>query len=204
MKTNFTEMLIAANGIAPEDFQSWVFCENMTFNAPGKWWGDYGQRDFPHEGIDLCLYIDGAGRLCRLDEQTRIPAMHDGVVKAMFNDYLGRAVIIEHDAGKGEKEKYLSAYAHTTPRAQIQLGAKVKRGCIIATIADTRKSKANILPHLHYSLGRPSPDLVYDHFVWNFMLDRALVTLLDPMEMIDGPCQVLASQDHRCHKALGQ
>lgn len=198
MKTNFTEMLIAANGIAPGDFQSWVFCENMMFNALGKWWGDYGQRDFPHEGIDLCLYMDGAGRLRRLDEQTRIPAMHDGVVKALFDDYLGRAVIIEHEDCKDGSEKYLSAYAHTAPQAEIQPGAKIKRGDIIATIADTSKSKARILPHLHYSLGRPSPNLVYDPFVWNIMRDPKLVTLNDPFEMVDGPGQVLASNDHRC------
>lgn len=195
MKTKFTEMLIAANDIVPEDFKSWVFYESMTFNALGKWWGDYGQRDFPHEGIDLCLYLDGAGRLCRLSEQTRIPAMHDGMVKALFDDYLGQAVIIEHEVGKGEGGKYLSAYAHTTPRTEIQPGAEVKRGDIIATVADTRKSKAKILPHLHYSLGRPSPNLVYDSFVWNIMRDQDLVSLLDPMQMIDVPHQVMASHD---------
>lgn len=204
MKANFTEMLIAANRIAREDFHSWVFCENMTFNATGKWWGDYGSRDFPHEGIDLCLYIDGTGRLCRLDEQTRIPAMHDGVVKALFDDYLGQAVIIEHDGGEAESGTYLSAYAHTVPQAEIKPGVAVKRGSIIATIADTRKSKGKILPHLHYSLARPSPNLVYDRFVWNIMRDPDLVTLLDPLEMIDGPLQVLASQDHRCRKLLGE
>jgi murein DD-endopeptidase MepM/ murein hydrolase activator NlpD len=190
MKTNFTEMLIAANGIAPEDFQSWVFFESMTFNATNKWWGDYGLRDFPHEGIDLCLYIDGAGRLCRLNAKTRIPVMHDGMVKALFDDYLGRAVIIEHGGGK-----YISAYAHTAPLSEIQPGAEVRRGNIIATIADTRNFKANIFPHLHYSLGRPSQNLAYDSFVWNIMRDQDLVSLLDPMQMIDGPHQVMSSHE---------
>lgn len=193
-------MLIAANGIDPDDFQRWAFCEGMMFDAPGKWWGDYGKRDFPHEGLDLCLYTDSAGKLCHLDEKTRIPAMHDGVVKALFTDYLGQAVIIEHEDGEGDGGKYLSAYAHTNPQAGIQPGAMVKRGDIIATIADTRRSKAKILSHLHYSLGRPSQNLLYDSFVWNIMRDPNLMTLLDPLDAIDWPVQVLASHHRHCRK----
>ena len=177
----------------PADFQSWVFFEEMLFNAQRKWWGDYGLRDFPHEGIDLCLYADGAGELCRLNANTRIPAMHDGVVKAFFKDYLGQAVIIEHLDGSGAQGRYLSAYAHINPRPGIEPGAMVKRGDIIATIADTRRSKANILPHLHYSLGRPSPDMVYDPFEWNLMRNPDLVILLDPIALIELPSQIPAS-----------
>ena len=69
----------------------------MMFNSPGKWWGDLGQRDFPHEGIDFCFYRDDSGRIVRLDQKTRLPAMHNGIVRSMFTDYLGQAVIIEHD-----------------------------------------------------------------------------------------------------------
>jgi murein DD-endopeptidase MepM/ murein hydrolase activator NlpD len=194
MKTDFTDILITANAMDPDDFQSWMFYEEMLFNAPGKWWGDYGRRDFPHEGIDLCLYADGVGKICRLGANTYIPAMHEGVVKALIKDYLGQAVIIEHLDGAGAKESYLSAYAHISPRPGIKPGAMVKRGDIIATIADTHRSKANILPHLHYSLGRPSPAMIYDPFKWNLMRDPDLVTLIDPLDLIGWPTQVLTSK----------
>lgn len=200
MATNFTETLLRANDIEPDDFKSWVFCKEMTFNAPGKWWGDHGQREFPHEGIDLCLYADSTGDICRLDHQTLIPAMHDGVVKALFKDYLGQAVIIEHEDGQTSGEKYLSAYAHTVPKPGIQPGVAVNRSDIIATIADTCGAKAKILPHLHYSLGRPSPDLAYDPFVWNIMRDPMRVTLLDPMAAVEWPVQVLAAQSGYCRE----
>ena len=191
-------MLIEANGLAAGDFHAWVFCPGMRFGSPDKWWGDHGRRDFPHEGIDFCLYRDGAGPIVRLDHNTRIPVMHGGIVRAMFTDYLGQAVIIEHENHRDKNGKFLSVYAHTKPLDGIQPGAAVKEGDIIATIADTRRSKAKILPHLHFSLGLPSPALVYEPFVWNMMRDPALVTLLDPQDVIDRPCQVLDDRHQNC------
>ena len=194
-KTVFTARLIKANGLDPDDFQSWAFWPGMLFNSADKWWGDYGRRDFPHEGVDFCLYKDLSGRVRRLDEQTRIPVMHDGVVRALYNDYLGHAVVLEHENIPGRNGKMLSVYAHTKPDADIRPGVFVKAGDIIATIADTRRSKANILPHLHISFGVPSPTLVYNPFVWNSMRDPQLVRLRDPLELIDRPHVVLDFQD---------
>ena len=55
-KTRFTARLIETNGFDPHDFKCWVFSPGMRFNAPDKWWSDYGRRDFPHEGLDFCLF----------------------------------------------------------------------------------------------------------------------------------------------------
>ena len=193
--TAFTEMLVEANRLNPDDFQSWVFSPGMLFNSPDKWWGDHGRRDFPHEGVDLCLYQDADGQVRRFGENTRIPVMHDGVVKALFTDYLGRAVILEHAGAEGDNGRLLSVYAHTRPEKHITPGVVVKAGEIIAVIADTRRSKANILPHLHVSFGIPSPALVYDPFVWNSMRDPGQVTLVDPLGAIDRSCRVLDTND---------
>lgn len=59
------------------------------------WWGDCGERDNPHEGLDLCLYRNMEDDILRLDEKTNIPAMSDGVVVKIINDFLGRSVILE-------------------------------------------------------------------------------------------------------------
>jgi hypothetical protein len=193
-KSRFTEMLIQVNTLDPQDFKYWAFCPGMLFGSTDKWWGDHGHRDFPHEGIDFCLYEDRSGRLLRLDAQTRIPAMDDGVVRAIFTDYLGQAVIIEHETAQSGNGSYVSVYAHTKPREGLRPGVIVQEGDIIATIADTRRSKARILPHLHLSLGRPSPDLVYENFIWNIMRDPDRVALLDPMEAINGPWRELDSK----------
>ena len=194
VKNRFTEMLLDANRIAAAAFKCWVFRPGMQFNSPRKWWGDCGPRDFPHEGVDFCLYEDCSGQVHRLDGKTRIPVMADGVFRAMFKDYLGQALIVEHDDLKGGGP-YLSIYAHTRPREGLRRGHAVRAGDIIATIADTRHSKAKILPHLHLSIGRPSPDLVYENFVWNIMRDPGRVTLLNPMDAIDGPWRTFATEE---------
>ena len=186
-KTRFTAMLIESNGLDPHDFHRWVFRPGMRFHSPHKWWGDLGRRDFPHEGIDFCLYMDGSGRVRRLDQQTRIPVMHDGVVRSVFADYLGHALVIQHKQPQPDVGRLISIYAHTRPLEHIEPGVLVRQGDIIATIADTSRSKAKILPHLHLTLGHPSPDLVYEKFVWNDMRDPDLVALLNPQGVIDWP-----------------
>lgn len=193
-KTRFTAMLIEANGLDPNDFKCWVVSPGMLFGAPHKWWGDYGRRDFPHEGIDFCLYRNGEGNLRRLDESTRIPVMHDGRVRSLFADYLGQGIVIEHDCTSATPERSISIYAHTKPLDGILPGVNVREGDIIATIADTVRSRTNILPHLHFSFGRPSPDIGYDPFVWNTMRDPGLVTLSNPQSLIDRPFELVGHE----------
>jgi murein DD-endopeptidase MepM/ murein hydrolase activator NlpD len=197
-KTRFTRMMIQANNLNPANFESWLFCQGMLFGSPDKWWGDHGLRGFPHEGIDFCLYSDPSGQIRRLNEQTRIPVMHDGLVRAMFTDYLGQAIVIEHEYGHHQNGKFLTVYAHTNPQDGIRPGVAVNEGDIIATIADTKHSKAKILPHLHLSFGLPSPALRYDPFVWDIMRDAGRITLLDPFDAIDWHCRKLDSDNSGC------
>jgi len=196
--TRFTRMLIQDNGLDRNDFESWVFCPGMLFGSPDKWWGDRGKRDFPHEGIDFCLYRNRNMQVLPIEAQTRIPVMHTGVVRALFTDFLGQAVIIEHETSERETGTFLSVYAHTNPLDGIQTGKIVKQGDIIATIAETHRSKAKILPHLHVTIGIPAPDFTYEPFEWNSMRNPALVTLLNPKGLIDWPCQVLDAATLDC------
>ena len=195
----FTELLLQANGLDSGDFHCWIFCPGMAFRSMDKWWGDRGRRDFPHEGVDFCLYLDRNLRVRRLDETTRIPVMRRGVVRTLFDDYLGRAVIIEHAPAEPETEIYLSVYAHTTPEKHLRPGVKVVPGDIIGTIADTRRSRAKILPHLHLTLAQATPDLIYESFVWDRMRDSDRVALLDPLPRIDGPYKEPEPGDAVCH-----
>lgn len=184
-KPRFSEIIVKANGLAQNGFDCWVFCPGMQFSAPDKWWGDYGPRDFPHEGIDICLYADRSGRVLRLDQDTQIPVLDDGVVRAVFSDYLGKAIIVEHENPAGDPVTFLSIYAHTNPLTGVGVGARVREAEVIATIADTSRSKANIRPHLHFSIGLPSPSLSYESFVWNIMRNPEMVTLLDPLAVTE-------------------
>jgi len=193
-------MLIKENPLDQSGFERWIFCHGMLFNSPDKWWGDHGLRDYPHEGIDLCLYKDQVNSIRRINEKTRIPVMQDGVVKAMFKDYLGKALIIEHVHSGNDTIRFISFYAHTNPRPEIKDGVVVKEGDVIATLADTSNSKSNIIPHLHFSLGLPSKSFSYDGFVWNTIRKPEMITLLDPLAIIDWPYQMLDTLNSACRE----
>jgi len=201
-KSRFTEMLIEENALDQSGFERWIFCHGMQFNSPDKWWGDHGLRDYPHEGIDLCMYKDRSSRIRRINEKTRIPVMQNGIVKAIFKDYLGEAILIEHEHPGGSTGRLLSFYAHTDPCPEIEDGAIVKEGDVIATLADTSNSKSNIMPHLHFSLGLPSKVFSYDGFVWNTIRQPEMMTLLDPLAVIDWPYQVLDAENPACRELL--
>ena len=182
-------MLVNANPSILDNFDAWVFDAGMLFGSQDKWWGDLGQRDFPHEGMDFCRFRDRSGHTRRLDPRTRIPVMFDGVVRAVFKDYLGRAIVVEHDIpvdGNASKGGLLTVYAHTRPMESVKPGWVVSLGDIIATIAGTRHSKANILPHLHLTVAIPEPGFSFDALVWNVMRDPARITLLNPWHILDG------------------
>lgn len=191
-------MLIDENGLDRKGFDGWVFCPGMPFNSLEKWWGDHGRRAYPHEGVDFCLYRDHAGQTRRLDKTSRIPAMHDGVLKAVFTDYLGEALIIEHDNPTGDDHRFLSIYAHTRPLTGVDIGTVIKKGDIIATLADTVGSKSGIIPHLHFSLGIPAPFFSYDPFTWKTIQTPEMITLLDPLQIIDGSSHTLESANSFC------
>jgi murein DD-endopeptidase MepM/ murein hydrolase activator NlpD len=126
--------------------------------------------------------------------------MENGVVKALFKDYLGLAIIIDHEPAAGSSERLLSVYAHTHPSPKIEIGVTVNEGDIIATLADTGHSKANILPHLHFTLGLLSELLSYKGFVWNTIRNPKMITLIDPLAVIDWSYQAMAAGDPGCRE----
>lgn len=186
----FTHRLIRENHLDRTGFQRWIFHSGMLFNAPDKWWGDFGRRDFPHEGLDFCLYRDKDGRIASLDETTRIPAVKTGRVMAVFKDYLGQAVVVEHPPAGSESQRWLTFYAHTHPVEGLAVGTVVTEGEVIATLADTSRSKAGILPHLHFSLGLTSAKISYQWFEWNVIRSDD-ITLRDPLSVLDGAYEIM-------------
>ena len=197
-KSRFTSMLIETNALDQSGFECWLFCRGMLFNSGEKWWGDFGRRVDPHEGLDLCLYRDRAGKTRRVGMDTRIPVMQDGEVKAVIRDYLGHALIIEHECPGSDTGRLTSFYAHTVPRPSIVAGTVLKAGDIIATLADTGNSKSKILPHLHLSFGLPSKSFSYEEFTWDRFRDPSMMVLLDPLPVLDWPYQALDAANPAC------
>lgn len=94
-ETLFSEHLVTCNSLRQAGLEQWAFYPGMLFGATEKWWGDRGRRPRPHEGIDLCLYTDKAGRAFRLHESSRIPVMLDGEIVKIEEDFLGKSVYLD-------------------------------------------------------------------------------------------------------------
>ena len=176
--------MIKENALDKDGFKGWVFCPGMLFNSTDKWWGDLGKRDKPHEGLDLCLYKDRKDTILRLGEKAKVPVIYDGTVVGIVDDFLGKSVIIEHLFSDCGNNRLCSIYGHTIPEDHIHVGNLVKEGNVIATLADSTRSRTNIFPHLHISLGWTTKETSYDKLDWKNIGAPNTLTLLDPMQVV--------------------
>jgi hypothetical protein len=129
--SRFTAHLVRENGLAGERLAHWVLRPGMLFGAAGKWWGDGGKRIAPHEGLDLCFYRDQAHEIHRLHPGIRIPAMYEGTVVRMLDDFLGRTVVIAHRLPEVDITCY-TIYGHTVPREGLHVDRLVREGEVVA------------------------------------------------------------------------
>ncbi|NNL42929.1 MAG: M23 family metallopeptidase [Desulfobacterales bacterium] len=180
-KPRFTENLIRENALDENGFKEWLFYPGMLFNAVEKWWGNYGKRDKPHEGLDLCLYRDHRGNRGQLDEKTKIPAIYGGTVVGIINDFLGKSVIIDHYLTDSDHNSFCTIYGHIKPRKRLQNGQMVREGEIIATLAGLHNSLVTIFPHLHISLGWAAKLISYDKLNWKSIGAPNTLTLMNPL-----------------------
>ncbi len=128
----------------------WLFHCGMLFAGKDKWWGDFGLRSTVHEGIDITYFRARPDDLQWFHAGIRIPAMEDGRVINICNDFLGRTLVIEPLGAESFKSRIVHAYAHILPEGHIRPGRLIQRHEIIAGVCDTRKNPA-LLPHLHFS-----------------------------------------------------
>ena len=199
-KSRFTEFFIQANGLGGNRFDEWLFLPGMLFQAPDKWWGNRSKRDHPHEGLDLGLYRDRQGNIRQLDEATQIPAMYGGMVVKVLDDFLGQSVIMEHVLPENETRKVITIYGHTIPHANLKAGRSFKQGDIIATLANRKKSKIDIDPHLHISTAWTLRPGSYENLNWNTIGASDTLTLFDPLEVMDLPHSILDGDFYNGHR----
>ncbi len=184
-KSRFTEIFIRENALETAGFDEWIFLPGMMFRAQDKWWGDRGKREMAHEGIDLCLYKDRQDRIHRLKKNAKIPAMYSGKIVGILDDFLGKSVIIEHAFPQKNDIRFCTIFGHTEPHDGMHAGRIVKEGDIIATIADTRRSKSSITPHLHLSIAWTSGSIPFEKLDWESIGASKALTLFDPLQIMD-------------------
>ena len=130
----------------------WLFYDGMLFGSKKKWWGDFGLRSNLHEGIDIAMYKDKHGKIKYFDTNIKIPAMANGNIINICNDFLGKSIVIEHELKSDKNLKIILIYAHVCVLKNIYIGRKIKKGDTLATVCDTSTKKSKIPCHVHISI----------------------------------------------------
>ena len=186
MKSGFTDYFVRENGLdAFEGFREWLLCPGMLFDASEKWWGDFGVRDVLHAGVDLCCYRTSKEEIIYLNGDTKIPAMYDGVLVGVINDFLGKSLVLKHPIPDIEVVDFITVYGHTHPEQGIHIGKAYREGETIACVADVGSSRSGIRAHLHISIGLLSKPISYERLNWENMSDPDTMILIDPLQVID-------------------
>lgn len=180
---------MGANRLKAGRVARFVFFEGMLFGSRKKWWGNPGLRPFAHEGLDLCFFETPAGELRRLDETIGVPALYDGRVVHMTDDFLGRTVVFRHDFP--DHPPCLSLYGHLHPDRDLKTGDHVRAGEIFARIAGFKDKKKLVVPHVHISIADPMRLPPANRLEWDFLntVDRSV--FIDPLSVIQSEYRVM-------------
>ncbi|MBW2654603.1 MAG: M23 family metallopeptidase [Deltaproteobacteria bacterium] len=169
------------NGMGNGQKIQWLFHCGMLFLSKDKWWGDFKFRHSAHEGIDITYYRIRPDKLHNFDNSIRVPAMENGIILNICNDFLGQTLVVEHENSLLFNRRLLFAYAHIIPEKNLKIGQVVKKGQVIATVCDTYKNP-QLPPHLHFSCFEVLKKIPPEHLDWNlFFSDNLDVNLLHPI-----------------------
>ena len=189
--SRFCEFVVNHNNLLEQGFVQWAFYPGMLFQSMERWWDNGGNRDKPHEGIDLCLYCDSSGNTHWLDTATRIPIMYTGLIKIIIDDYLGKTVFIGHDIHDGRGNQLYTIYGHVVLLEGIESGMIMEEGRIFASITDVEKKRLSILPHVHISVALIPESFPAEHLDWKIMNESPDITLLNPLDVLNGDYTIL-------------
>ena len=185
MPASFTAHLTQLNQLDEQGFQHWFWRPGMLFAAERTWWGREAARIRIHEGLDICLFVDGSGVCRSLAAGTMIPVILAGKVLAVFADFLGHSIVVAHSLKQGGR-RLCSVYAHVLPEAGIKPGHRCQEGEVIARIAPNLKPAPPV--HLHLTtfwLAGRAPQAT--RWSWSLIGDLASIRLCDPLEFIGRP-----------------
>ena len=181
----FSKSLIRCNGLERLGFERWIFYPGMLFKAEDLWWAEGRRRRSPHEGLDICLYVDSEGQHCSLDESTKVPLTYEGQIVKIDADFLGKSIYVSHGIYDRDGNQLHTIYGHTIPCDDARRGAAFVEGDVIATIAGAGNRKASIPLHLHISIAWIPKSIPYESLNWETISAPGNAILLDPLQTMD-------------------
>ena len=181
-KSGFTEHFIRANGLGKNDFEEWLLCSGMLFEAPDRWWGFQGKRKKLHEGLDLGFYRNQKKEIIGFNDSTKIPTIYDGVIVGIFNDFLGKSIFVKHEISSADDGTLFTIFGHVNPEKEIYPGMRLEEGKIIASVANAGTSRMR--PHLHLSIGWAKKEITEEFLDWKVISSSETLKQIDPLEII--------------------
>ncbi len=181
--SDYLNSIARINCLAPSGSVSdivWFFHCGMVFSSPHKWWADFKTRKTAHEGIDITWYAVNNGRLRQFDENIRVPAMDNGRIVNICDDFLGKTIVVDHTCSKSAGKRFVFAYAHIIPEKGIEKGSCLKKDQVIAKICNTVKNPL-LAPHLHFSCIEIEKNTPAGRLDWNLFTSQEKVNLINPV-----------------------
>ncbi len=179
----FAEAFVKHNRLDNALFSAFSFDPCMLFGSRHEWWAERRKRRSPHEGIDICCFLDQAGRENSLPAGSKVPTAFVGKVIRIVEDYLGKSVFIEHDIYE-HGYRLVTIYAHIVTEAELEPGVYVNEGDVIGRIADTLQRKSSSPPHLHLSAAWFAPGVSEEDLSWETISYQKDIKLIDPLKLI--------------------
>jgi murein DD-endopeptidase MepM/ murein hydrolase activator NlpD len=183
VQSRFFYYLQATNHCRMPGFKKWRFQPGMLFNSTETWWGDKNPRATPHEGLELCCFEDGAGKIINLAKEIHLPAAFAGAVIKIDRDFLGQSIFLGHEIFSEDRRQLCSAYGHTRPRPNLSVGWKVAAGEIIAVVSCSGP-KTVVPPHLHLTFAWIPAPIDPDRLNWPNLGHDPAITLIDPLSVL--------------------
>lgn len=177
---DYLETLSRVNGLGKGHGVEWLFHCGMLLLTRDKWWGDFKFRHSVHEGMDITYFRTHPGEIRSFDDSIKIPAMDDGMILNICDDFLGQTLVVEHKNSCLFNRRIIFAYAHIIPETSLKIGHGIKKAQVIARVCDTRKNP-QLPPHLHFSCFEVSREVPPERLNWKLFSGGLEVNLIHPV-----------------------
>jgi hypothetical protein len=176
----YLKTIVQINSLETGQAVECLFHSGMLFLSRDKWWGDFRFRSTAHEGIDICFFRSAKGKIQCFDPEIQVPALEDGRIINICNDFLGQTLVVERQEIKLAYSRVLIAYAHIQPAENIRINDNIKNNRIIAKLCDTVKNP-QLPPHLHLSCFEVPKTVKPDELNWTFFSRSIHASLINPV-----------------------
>ncbi|OLP93153.1 hypothetical protein AK812_SmicGene24964 [Symbiodinium microadriaticum] len=128
------------------------------FGSLNCWWGKRRPRPAPHEGVDFCDFQDfNSGTKRQIEPGCPVPAVADGQVVAVFEDFMAQTIIMTHQEHLDGRQ-LATLLAHVVPVPGLAPGQRCSPDVEVAAVAASRTTAP---AHVHLSVLAAAPGFAW-------------------------------------------